>query len=208
MRNKIRIGSDLARSRKIIHSASFDINEDNLTPWKQTPKDDLPMLEESDSEPDSYIEGEEERITQNGQNHPTPPAQSDELGIRKRPAKGGKEEATDDITPKTKRTRQPSARIHSMQHLGITRSAFHARQSHRRNDPVLEPTYKQALESPEAPKLIKAMEEEYGSLTQKGTWDKDLVDLPRDKRALACKWVFKLKLEKGKIVRTKHDLLL
>ena len=75
-------------NRKIIQSASFDINEDNLTPWKQTPKDDLPMLEESDSEPDSYIEGEEERITKNGQNHPS--AQSDELGIRNALQKGAK----------------------------------------------------------------------------------------------------------------------
>lgn len=49
----------------------------------------------------------------------------------------------------------------------------------------------EALNSPDNAKWIKAMEEEHEALVEHGTWE--LVDLPKDKRALDTKWVFKVK---------------
>lgn len=56
----------------------------------------------------------------------------------------------------------------------------------------------EALSSSHADQWKKAMQEEYDSLLQNKTWS--LVDLPSDKRALPCKWVFKTKTnEKGEV---------
>lgn len=49
----------------------------------------------------------------------------------------------------------------------------------------------EALNSSDSVKWIKVMEEERDSLAKNGTWT--LVDLPKDKRALDTKWVFKTK---------------
>lgn len=55
-------------------------------------------------------------------------------------------------------------------------------------DPV---TYKQALESSHKEQWIKAMLSEINSLNENKTWD--LVNLPDGRKALPCKWVFRLK---------------
>lgn len=72
------------------------------------------------------------------------------------------------------------------------------------NDPQ---NLEEALSSPYADQWKKAMQEEYDSLIKNKTWS--LVDLPSDKRALPCKWVFKSKTnEKGEIVRFKARLVI
>ena len=52
-------------------------------------------------------------------------------------------------------------------------------------------TVSEALNSAEAVKLKKAMDEEYESLIENETWV--LTSLPSDRRAIKCKWVFKIK---------------
>ena len=53
---------------------------------------------------------------------------------------------------------------------------------------------------------MKAMHEEMGSLQKNGTYQ--LVELPKGKRPLKCKWVFKLKKDgNGKLVRYKARLV-
>jgi len=55
---------------------------------------------------------------------------------------------------------------------------------------VLEPkTIEEALSSDEADKWRAAADSEYSSLLENQTWD--LVELPPDREAIPCKWVFK-----------------
>lgn len=67
-------------------------------------------------------------------------------------------------------------------------------------------TLKQAFASPHRVEWKKAMEEELGSIEANETWD--LVELPAGRRAIGCKWVYKLKRnENGVIVRYKARLV-
>lgn len=52
-------------------------------------------------------------------------------------------------------------------------------------------TYKEVIASPDKQKWIEAMNDELESLHQTGTFE--LVDLPKGKNLVGCKWVFKLK---------------
>lgn len=52
-------------------------------------------------------------------------------------------------------------------------------------------TYKQAISCADAKEWCDAMDEEYRSLIENNTWT--LEDLPSGRRAVSCKWVFKLK---------------
>lgn len=54
-------------------------------------------------------------------------------------------------------------------------------------------TYKQAMNSPDAPKWEQAMKEELDSLKKLGTWI--LVPRPKDVKPITAKWVFKIKLD-------------
>lgn len=66
--------------------------------------------------------------------------------------------------------------------------------------------YNDAMTSPEADKWIMAMREEYASLEENNTWV--LKDLPGDKRAIKCKWVFATKEDvDGRIIRYKARLV-
>jgi hypothetical protein len=57
---------------------------------------------------------------------------------------------------------------------------------------IMEPkTYEEAISSPEKEKWTQAMEEEINSLLANDTWE--LVDLPEDRKAVGCKWVYKVK---------------
>ena len=53
-------------------------------------------------------------------------------------------------------------------------------------------TLKEALTSPDKAKWMTAMEREIKSLYTHDVWD--LVELPRDLKAVGSKWVFKLKI--------------
>ena len=54
--------------------------------------------------------------------------------------------------------------------------------------------------------MDESMHEEMGSLQKK--WHIQLVELPKGKRPLKCKWVFKLKKDgNGKLVRYKARLV-
>lgn len=56
----------------------------------------------------------------------------------------------------------------------------------------LEPrNYAEAISCGESEKWLSAMQEEVDSLHKNNTWD--LVKLPKDKRAISCKWIYKLK---------------
>lgn len=71
-------------------------------------------------------------------------------------------------------------------------------------DPV---TYKQALESPNKELWNKAMMSEINSLNENKTWD--LVNLPDGRKALPCKWIYKLKTNPdGSIDKFKARLVL
>ena len=52
-------------------------------------------------------------------------------------------------------------------------------------------TFESAMESSDASKWREACESEYQSLTKNGTWD--VVSLPAGRKAIGCKWVFKMK---------------
>jgi transposase InsO family protein len=67
-------------------------------------------------------------------------------------------------------------------------------------------TYKQAMNCADAEKWRKAMEEEIESITRNKTWN--LAELPYNKRAIGCKWVYKLKSDEfGKVCRYKARLV-
>lgn len=52
-------------------------------------------------------------------------------------------------------------------------------------------TFKQAINCSEKGKWEEAMKEELDSIEKNNTWS--LVDLPKDRKAIGCKWVFKVK---------------
>ncbi|HEV7735995.1 MAG TPA: reverse transcriptase domain-containing protein, partial [Chlamydiales bacterium] len=67
-------------------------------------------------------------------------------------------------------------------------------------------TYKAALQTPEAPMWIKAMEEEIENHKENGTWI--LTDLPEARKTVKCKWVYLTKRDlEGKPVRYKARLI-
>ena len=72
---------------------------------------------------------------------------------------------------------------------------------------IEEPTsFSEAMTSPQLEKWIKAMEEELLSICDNNTWD--LVDLPKDKKAIGSKWVFKVKYDQdGTVQRYKACLV-
>jgi hypothetical protein len=51
--------------------------------------------------------------------------------------------------------------------------------------------YQETVEGGNSEKWKEAMTDEINSLAKNGTWD--LVELPRDKTTVGCKWVYKLK---------------
>ena len=74
------------------------------------------------------------------------------------------------------------------------------------NDEGEPESLKEVLSHPEKSQWMKAMHEEMGSLQKNGTYQ--LVELPKGKRPLKCKWVFKLKKDgNGKLVRYKARLV-
>lgn len=52
-------------------------------------------------------------------------------------------------------------------------------------------TYTEAMTSPQKDQWVKAMESEVKSLKENKTWM--LVDLPKDRKPISCKWVYKIK---------------
>lgn len=77
------------------------------------------------------------------------------------------------------------------------------RQPPARGDPR---TSSEALNGPKAKLWKQAMDEEYLSQMEHDTWE--LVELPPDRKAIGCKWLYKTKEdEKGNIVRHKARLV-
>ena len=67
-------------------------------------------------------------------------------------------------------------------------------------------TLGEALKCEDASKWEAAMEDEYHSLLANGTWE--LTILPKDRKAVGCKWVFKTKRDaSGEVVRHKARLV-
>ena len=63
------------------------------------------------------------------------------------------------------------------------------------NEPL---TFNEAMESSSSEKWLEAMKSEMKSMYDNQVWD--LVDIPNGSRAIGCKWVFKIKIDKdGKI---------
>lgn len=64
----------------------------------------------------------------------------------------------------------------------------------------------EALNSPQASQWKSAMQEELDSLESRNTWQ--LSELPKDKKCIGCRWVFKLKTNaEGKVARYKARLV-
>ena len=51
--------------------------------------------------------------------------------------------------------------------------------------------YQEAVEGSKSEKWKEAMKDEMMALVKNGTWD--LVELPKDRKTMGCKWVYKLK---------------
>lgn len=66
-----------------------------------------------------------------------------------------------------------------------------AQQAHATSNPTEPKTYKQALKCPDNVQWILAMEEELKSIEDNNTWS--VVDLPKGRTAIGCRWVYKLK---------------
>lgn len=72
------------------------------------------------------------------------------------------------------------------------------KQSHNVSHQPFEPTtYNQAIKCPEKDKWILAMQEELQSLEDNNTWT--LVDLPKERKTIGSKWVFKIKTDQNNI---------
>ena len=66
-------------------------------------------------------------------------------------------------------------------------------------------SFKQAMASVHQDEWWKAMETEYNGLIAQGT--RELCDLPKDRKAIKCRWVFALKLDdQGEVDRFKARL--
>jgi len=71
---------------------------------------------------------------------------------------------------------------------------------------LIEPNWlTEALSSPEASKWLDAATDEYNSLIANNTWE--LVELPKGRKPITCKWVFKLKMKGDEIARYKCRLV-
>ena len=72
---------------------------------------------------------------------------------------------------------------------------------------IIEPTsYNEAINCNEREQWLQAMHEELQSLNKNNTWT--LVDKPKDRRIINCKWVFKIKKDtKGDIMKFKARLV-
>ncbi|CAI7866109.1 unnamed protein product [Closterium sp. NIES-53] len=67
-------------------------------------------------------------------------------------------------------------------------------------------TLKEALESSDVEEWNKAMESELKSIDENGTWE--LMELPEGRKAITCKWLFKIKSDAdSKIERYKSRLV-
>lgn len=67
-------------------------------------------------------------------------------------------------------------------------------------------THNQAMQSPQKEEWHAAMTTEYNSLIKNNTWN--LVELPKDRKAIKCKWVFRTKNdENGNIIKYKARLV-
>ena len=67
-------------------------------------------------------------------------------------------------------------------------------------------TMQEALQSDRQQEWIQAADAEYNSLMENKTWE--LVKLPKGRKAVSCKWVFRVKYDKhGKIDRYKARLV-
>ena len=65
---------------------------------------------------------------------------------------------------------------------------------------------REAIESSDASEWESAMQEEYESLIANGTWE--LTPLPKGRKAVKCKWVFRTKKDaRGVVVRFKARLV-
>ena len=61
-------------------------------------------------------------------------------------------------------------------------------------------TYKEAVTGPDAKQWEQAMTNEYNSIMENGTWE--LVQLPAGRKAVGCKWVYKLKRDAAGNIKT------
>lgn len=78
--------------------------------------------------------------------------------------------------------------------------------SYKAVDPDTPNTAEEALTGPEAAKWKAAMDEEYNTLQQMGTWK--LTDLPKGWKTIGCRWVFLRKRDKkGKVIKFKAQLV-
>jgi hypothetical protein len=59
-------------------------------------------------------------------------------------------------------------------------------------------TLEEASKREDASEWMEAVKQEYDSLIKNDTWS--LVELPKDKKPIGCKWIFKLKLEVDGVV--------
>ena len=67
-------------------------------------------------------------------------------------------------------------------------------------------SYREAVRRPDADRWRSAMDEEFEALTKLGTWT--LVPLPKGRRTIDCKWVYKVKYDKnGNVERYKARLV-
>jgi hypothetical protein len=66
-------------------------------------------------------------------------------------------------------------------------------------------SYDEAMHSIDATKWKQAAKREYDSLIENGTWT--LVELPKDRKPIKCKWIFKIKTKDGVIDKYKARLV-
>ena len=129
--------------------------------------------------------------------------EDDPIGIGARtPSNTGQQSATTesrpDETPQLRRStreRRSPQRYSDYVHLAVAAAASGEPQ-----------TYEQALDQPDAEQWKEAMQSEYDSIVRNRTWT--LVNLPPGRKAIGCKWVYKLKYDAdGNVERYKARLV-
>ena len=161
-----------------------------LTPWSEGP--DLQRWNQINTPAEQHTRALDQDSEAGGSTRFLEALQDDETP-REEAEEESEEESYDPALRRSTRPIKPPARYDEQTFVSQIFTAFVAATQVGPRDYEEPLTYQEALNSPEASKWLKGMEEEVASLTKNKTWE--LAKLPKDRKLLRGKWIFKIKVD-------------